>query len=70
MLSLQFKLHLTAFLFTEQLPFLPVEVDMSSQASGISSAPRPKNAVAGSASKAKDNVLGEYPRDISFHAVG
>ena len=50
----------------EQPPSLPFEVDMSSQASGISFAPIPK-AAGGSATKAKDCVLGEYAREISFY---
>ena len=60
----QCKLQLTAFLFTEQPPSQPAEVDMYAQAAGISSAPGPE-AVGGSASKAKDHVLGEYLRDIN-----
>ena len=62
-LLVQCELEVTGLLFTEQSPSLPAEVDTSTQASGISSAPRPR-AVGGSASKAKDHVLGEYPRNI------
>ena len=59
-------MYISGLLFTEQPHSLPAEVDMSSQASGIISAPIPK-AAGGSAAKAKDCVLGEYPGDVSFY---
>ena len=63
LLVLQSKLHLTACLFTGQFSSFPAEGNMSVQASGVSSAPRP-NAVVKTESEAKDSgVLGEFLSD-------
>ena len=54
----QSKLQLTVCLFTGQSSSFPTEGNVSTQASGISSAPRP-NAIIKTESEAKDVVLGE-----------
>ena len=56
---MQSKLQLTACLFTGQSSSFPTDVNVSAQASGVSSAPRP-SAVVKTESEAKDGVLGKF----------